>query len=146
MTMKLSMMRRLKISLDEVKMCVSKMKSNKATGPDTIPAEQYKASPTALEELHDVLLEIWTSEEIPDDFTLADMQMLYKKKCKDNRKNYRALGLLNHCYKVFAMVLLLRMVAFIDPRISNTQSGFQKDRDCRDNIYILISAILYLLD
>ena len=46
------------ISLDEVKMCVSKMKSNKATGPDTIPAEQYKASPTAVNELHDVLLEI----------------------------------------------------------------------------------------
>ena len=27
------------ISLDEVKMCVSKIKSNKATGPDTIAAE-----------------------------------------------------------------------------------------------------------
>ena len=74
------------------------------------------------------------------------MQMLYKKKCKDNRKNYRALGLLNHCYKVFAMVLLLRMMAFIDPRISDMQAGFRKDRGCRDNIYILISAILHLLD
>ena len=30
----------------------------------------------------------FTYEEIPDDFTLADMKMLYKKKCKDDRKNY----------------------------------------------------------
>ena len=134
------------ISLEEVKTCVGKMKSRKATGPDAIPVEQYKASPSAVSELHNVLQEIWVTEEIPDEFTLADMQMLYKKKNKDDRKNYRALGLLNHCYKIFAMVLLLRMLPFIEPRISDMQSGFRKDRGCRDNIFILTSAIQHLLD
>ena len=134
------------ISLEEVTACVSKMKSGKATGPDEIPVEQYKASPAAVYELHDVLQEIWTTEEIPDEFTLADMQMLYKKKSKDDRKNYRALGLLNHCYKVFAMVLLMRMLPFIEPRISDMQAGFRKDRGCRDNIFILTSTIQHLLD
>merc|ERR1712048_1308817 len=38
------------------------------------------------------------------------------------------------------------MMAFIDPRISDMQAGFRKDRGCRDNIFILISAILHLLD
>ena len=53
---------------------------------------------------------------------------------------------MNHCYKIFAMVLLLRMMAFIDPRISDMQAGFRKYRGCRDNIFILRSAILHLLD
>ena len=74
----------------------------------------------------------WVTEEIPDEFTLADMQMLYKKKNKDDRKNYRALGLLNHCYKVFTMVLLLRMLSFIEPRISDMQSGFRKDTEAAE--------------
>ena len=59
-------------AVDEARKSDRELESKKATGPDTIPAGQYKASPTALEELHDVLLDIWTSEEIPDDFTLAD--------------------------------------------------------------------------
>ena len=42
-----------------------------------------------------------------DELTLGDMQMHYKKKCRNKRTNYRALGLLNHSYKVFAMTLLM---------------------------------------
>ena len=38
---------------------------------------------------------------------LAEMLMFYKKKCKNDRKNYRALGLLNHAYKVLSMLLLV---------------------------------------
>ena len=72
------------ISLEEVKTCVGKMKSGKATGPDAIPVEQYKASPSAVSELHNVLQEIWVTAEILDEFTLADIQMLYKKKNKDD--------------------------------------------------------------
>ena len=118
------------ISLEEVKTCVGKMKSSKATGPDEITVEQYKASPSTVSELHNVLQEIWITEEIPDEFTLADIRMLYKKKNKDDRKNYRALGLLNHCYKIFAMVLLLQMLSFIELRNSDIQSGFRKHRGC----------------
>ena len=84
------------ITLEEVKACIKNMKPNKSPGPDSIPAEQLKASETATKELHHLLSTIWIQEEAPDDFVLADMLMNCKKKNKDDCGNYRALGLLNY--------------------------------------------------
>ena len=103
------------IELAKVAACVAKLKPCKAAGPDGIPVEQYKTSDTAVSELHSLLSDIFETESIPDDFVLADMMMTYKKKCQNDRANYRALGLLNHTYKVFATILLLRMLPYIAP-------------------------------
>ena len=66
------------ITLEEVQACVKRIKSNKSPGPDTIPAEQLKASEVAMSELHHLLSAIWTQEVIPNDFALGDMLMHYK--------------------------------------------------------------------
>ena len=80
-----------------------------------------------------------------DDLVLGDMMMIYKKKSKDLRTNYRALGLLNHSYKTFSIVLLQMIVPYIEPNLSDMQAGFRKGRRCRDNILILTMAIHHLL-
>ena len=134
------------ITLEEVKASVKKLNSGKACGPDALQIEQFKASELATTELHQLLLGIWTEEVMPKDFVLADMLMHYKKKCKNNRSNYRALGLLNHCYKALATVLLMRILPFISPKISDMQAGFRKSRGCRDNILILVMTIQHLLE
>ena len=122
------------------------MKPNKSPGPDSIPAEQLKASNSAAAELHHLLLIMWSQEVIPDDFVLADMLMHYKKKNKDDRSNYRALGILNHSYKILAMVILLRILPYITPLLSDTQADFRKGRGCRDNLVILTQLIEKLLE
>ena len=134
------------LSFEEVKVCVNRLRSNKACGPDSIPVEQYKYSEAATEELYNVLLSIWQDEIIPENFALGDMMMHYKKKKTDDRRNYRALGLLNHAYKIFAKALLERMLPFITPQISDMQAGFRKERGARDNILILVTAIRHLLE
>ena len=134
------------ITREEVDLCVSKLKTGKACGPDQIPVEQFKSSEHAVNELHHVIMKIYESEEIPNEFVLADMLMHHKKKSKDERANYRALGLLNHGYKVFAMTLLIRISPYIMPKLSDTQAGFRKERGCRDNILILITVIQHLLE
>ena len=73
------------------------------------------------------------------------MLMFYKKKCKNDRKNYRALGLLNHAYKVLSMLLLMYILPFITPKLSEMQAGFRKGRGCRDNILILVMTVHHLL-
>ena len=130
----------------EIESCIKTLKKGKATGPDDIPIEQYKASETATTELLYLIQSIWREEVMPEDFVLAEMMMHYKKKSKDNRSNYRALALLNHTYKIFAMVLLIRMVPYIDPKLSDMQAGFRKSRGCRDNILILVMTINHLLE
>ena len=134
------------ITLEEVQTCVKNLKSNKSSGPDSIPVEQYKSSETAVAELHQLLATIYSEEDFPEEFVLADMLMHYKKKCKDDRANYRALGLLNHSYKIFAMILLMRIMPYITPQLSDMQSGFRKGRGCRDNILMLTMIIQKLLE
>ena len=133
------------ITMAEVKECVKKLKSGKAPGPDTIPVEQYKASPEATAELHELISSIHDTESLPDEFAFGDILLFYKKKSKDDRKNYRVLGLLNHAYKIFAMIILLRILPYITPLLSDMQAGFRKNRGCRDNITILVTVINHLL-
>ena len=114
------------LTLEEVEDCVKSLKSNKACGPDNISVEQYKSSDAAIEELFDVLLSIWQEETIPEDFTLGDMMMHYKKKSSDDRSNYRALGLLNHAYKYLLKLSLKEFFHSLLPRYRICKQGFAK--------------------
>ena len=122
------------ISFEEVTNAVKCLKKNKACGPDGVPIEQYKSSEVACKELLNLFEQVWIDEQIPENLVLGEMLMLYKKKCKDDRSNYRALGLLNHGYKILAVILLRRIVIYIDPKLSEMQSGFRAGRGCHDNI------------
>ena len=132
------------ISLEETKACLNKTKLGKAPGPDGNPAEVFRNN-TSIQELNHLLQRIFDTEDIPPDFVLGEMLNFYKKKDKNNRANYRALGLLNHAYKVFSRILLKRIVPYIDPKLSDMQAGFREARGCRDNILILTMAIRHLL-
>ena len=132
------------LSLEETEACLKLTKSGKAPGPDEIPAELLR-NKTAINELHYLLQLVFETEDIPPDFVLGEMLNFYKKKDKNNRSNYRALGLLNHAYKIFSRILLMRMTPYIDPKLSDMQAGFRAARGCRDNILILTLAIQHLL-
>ena len=43
------------------------------------------------------------------------------------------------------MLLLQRIVPYIEPRLSDMQAGFRKGRGCRDNLLILTMAIHHML-
>ena len=93
----------------------------------TIQEQLYRVQWTTLIDIHGVVRRQYSGEE---------MLVFYKKKRKNNRGNYRVLGLLNHSYKVFSMVLLLRIIPYIDPKLSQMQAGIRKNRGCRDNVLI----------
>ena len=111
-----------------------------------MPIEQFQRSDTACAALHEVIASIFDTEDVPEELVTGDMLMLYKKSLKDKRSNYRALGLLNHSYKTFSRVLLMRIIPFIEPKLSDMQAGFRCGRGCRDNILILTMAIHHLLE
>ena len=68
--------------------------------------------------------------------------MLYKNKGSHNDcSKYRALGLLNHAYKIMSVVLLRRLVEECKDFFSEFQAGFRKNRGCRDNLLLL--RVLY---
>ena len=63
----------------------------------------------------------------------------------NDRAKYRALRFLKHSYKVFFIVLLTRIVPYIEPRMSDMQAGFRSGRGCRDSILIFMMPFQRLL-
>ena len=94
------------------------MKLHKAVGSDGVPAEQvWKNSALAKQELFFFLKNVWEKECVPKTLVLCAFVMLYKKKGSSDdctSTKYRALGLLNHAYKIMTICLLNRMVKETD--------------------------------
>ena len=93
----------------------------------SIPAEIYKAAgPNALEAFHDVLQSIWEEERMPDDFRDALIFSLYKNKgSKSGCGNYRGISLLSIAGKIFARVILNRLIAVSEQNLPEAQCGFR---------------------
>ena len=53
------------ITREEFENAVSRMKNSKSTGPDEIPAEVWKHSTVAKEDLFQFLQSIWRKEKVP---------------------------------------------------------------------------------
>ena len=117
---------------------VSRMKNGKATGPDSIPAEVFKNSTLAKHELFFFLRQVWRHECVPKNLVLCMFVMIHKRKgSSDDPSCYRAIGLLNHAYKILSICLLKRIVAETGDFLSDWQAGFRPERGCRDNILLL---------
>ena len=124
---------------DEAVKC---MKNGKATGADGIPSEVWKHSAVARDALYAFLRKVWSKEEVPKNLAVCIFIMLYKKKGSHNDcSKYRAIGLLNHAYKIMSVVLLRRLVEECKGFFSEWQAGFRAKRGCRDNLLLL--RVLY---
>ena len=88
------------------------MKKGKATGPDGIPAEVWQQSKVAQQTLFLFLRRVWREECVPDELVLCVFVLIFKRKgSRDDCSKYRAIGLLNHSYKILSVCLLKRIVA-----------------------------------
>ena len=122
------------ITRKEFDAAVKRLKSNKATGPDGIPAEAIKFCPEIQEELFHLLNFIWTHECLPANLARAEFKMLFKGKgSPDDPSKYRCIGLLNHAYKLLAHIILARLLIPSEGYLKDWQAGFRANRGCRDN-------------
>ena len=118
------------------------MRKGKATGPDNIPSEVWQNSTVAQEALFEFLKEVWRKERVPAELALGIFVMIYKNKGSQNDcSKYRAIGLLNHAYKILSVILLRRLERECAKFFSDWQVGFRRGRGCRDNILLL--RVLY---
>ena len=117
------------ISSIEIRQVVSKLKTNKAAGPDGATTEFFKwLNDDNLEIFTKCLHVFWAEQRVPDSFTQAHVCCLHKKGAHDNPENYRPISLLNTCYKVFAGVIQVRLASILENYIGDTQYGFRSKR------------------
>ena len=113
------------------------MKDGKAAGPESIPAEllKYGGECTA-GLLHGFVAEAWRTGEVSQQWKDSNIVSIYKN--KGDRAicgNSRGISLLSSGGKVFARVLLARLIDKISSRVlPESQCGFQRDRSILDMI------------
>lgn len=125
-------------SVSELKTACERLKSNKAPGPDGIPAEILKAVVTANSEY---LLEVYnalvTNAIFPKRWKIAKLVLLKKAdKPQKSPSSYRPICLLDAEGKLYEQLILARLNGEIERTggLSNNQYGFRKGRQTTDAV------------
>ena len=123
--------------MDELTKAIKQINSGLASGKDGIPAEIYKATgPRAMEVFLDIIQSIWDQEKMPEDFRDALIVALYKNKgSKVDCGNYRGISLLSIAGKIFARIILNRLIAVSEANLPEAQCGFRPGRSNLDMIF-----------
>ena len=138
------------ISLKELSLAIQALRANKAAGPDSHPLEYWRAvvdKPGPEVEagaawLLDLCNKAWLLKSIPEDWHSQRVALIFKKGDPAECGNYRPICLLNAAYKIFAMILLKRLLgAGADARVSPAQFGFRRNRGTEDALHCARRAI-----
>ena len=126
-----------KISMDEVRSAIKKMKNNKAAGPSGVVAEMLKAAGDAgIIWVTELCNRIVQEGKIPDDWCKSWMVNVYKGKGDALEcGSYRGIKLLDHVLKVFERVMEVRVRRIV--KIDEMQFGFMAGRGTTDAIFIV---------
>lgn len=132
------------ITLEEINFALSRLKNNKAAGPDGIPNECFKNLPPNWTHYLQNMFNVFLSQEtIPDDWCNSLIKLMYKKGSTNDPNNYRPIALENECLKFFAFVLKNRLYGLVEKLnlLPEEQCGFREKRSCIDNIFIAKSVV-----
>ena len=136
-----SVMLEPKITSEEIRKCIQKMKNKTAAGPDQLKPELYKA----LSE-NDACLQIMTvcfQEELnkdskPEEWKISRTKMI-PKTTKPTPKDLRPIALTNISYKLYMSLLKEKLEQFLakTEEAIESQAGFTKGGRIEDNLLIL---------
>ena len=121
---------------EEVNQAIAQMNNGKSPGMDAIPAEVLKYGGDRLKELvFEVISHVW-DDSAPQDWRDAILESLFKKGEKSDCGNFRGISLLSIVGKVFARLLLNRLISSIaDDVLPESQCGFRARRGTSDMIF-----------
>ena len=124
-----------RISKEEIKRAIKKLKLGKAPGIDNIPSDVLKADIGATTDvLYSVLNEIWDKEEISTEWKTGMLVTISKKVNLTECKNWRGIMLLSVPSKILCRIILDRMQETVDKKLRKEQAVFRKNKSCTNHI------------
>ena len=124
----------------ELRKTLKKLHKGKASKPNDIPVEVFQAmaeEPGQLHWLLDICNDVWEQKTLPEEWSTADVRLLFKKGDPANCDNYRPLSLQCVALKVFSTMLKERLVeAGVESRLWKSQFGFRPGCSTEHAIYI----------
>jgi len=128
----------LEPSAFEVKVPTAKLKRHKSPGTDQIPAELIKAGGrTICSEIHTLIISIWNTEKLADNWKESIIVPIYKKGDKADCSNYRGISLLPTKYKISSNILLSRSVPYAEEITGDHESGFRPNGSNTDHTFCI---------
>ena len=86
---------------DMAAVIIRDMPNWKAMGPDSLPAELLKIDhPEFIRYFHNVLVNVWRTGDVPQQWKDATIKFLHKKKDHSDCNNYRGISLVAHSGKI----------------------------------------------
>ena len=120
------------------------MANGKAMGPDELPAELLKlgfsdSSHEIFLAFHDIIVAVWMTGEVPQEWKDATIKVLHKKKDRAECSNYRGLSLVAHAGKVPLKIVANRLGDFCEEAgiLPEGQCGFRPQRSTTDMMFVV---------
>jgi len=139
----------LKIRDDGVQKLLTKLKPNKASGPDTIPARILKELAT---ELAPALSMFFTQSlhtgTLPSDWTKAYISPVFKKNNRHLPENYRPVSLTSICCKVMEHIIVKHIANHVDKYsiLTKFQHEFRQARSRETQLITTLHDMMYHWD
>ena len=131
-----------KISVDELKMGLKKLKNKKAAGPDQLKPELYKSlldSAKCMEVLVNCYNKVLEENTVPIEWKQTKTIMI-PKNSKPSAKDLRPIALANISYKIFMSTAVKNKIEEhlkVNDQVKEVQSGFTKGGRVENNLFIL---------
>ncbi|XP_066965949.1 uncharacterized protein [Macrobrachium rosenbergii] len=119
----------MRFSKQEVLDALKKMKNGKATGPDMIPVEAWKAlGDEGVDILYDLMIKILEQEKIPNEWHGSILIPIFKGRGDVQEcGNYRGIKLMSHTLKILERMIDARLREEVE--IGIKQMGFMKEEE-----------------
>ena len=102
---------------------------------DGIPVELFQIlKDDAVKVLHSICLQIWRTQQWPQDWKRSVFIPVPKKSNAKECSNYCTIALISHTSKVKLKILQTRLQQYINHELSDVQAGFRRGRGTRDQI------------
>lgn len=128
------------ITLGEVEEAIKKLKRRKAYGVDSIAGEFIRAlDGEGVGKVKEELNAILERGRVPEDWKVANVELLYKKGDKDEVSNYRPIAVTSVLGKLLSKIMQARYAAAAEQTniAGETQYGFRRNRSVDDCILTL---------
>ena len=130
--------------VSETKKALKFMANGKAMGPDELPAELLKlglsdSSHEILLAFHDIIVAVWMTGKVPQEWKDATIKVLHKKKDRTECSNYRGLSLVAHACKVLLKIVANRLGEFCEEAgiLPEEQCGFRPQCSTTDMMFVV---------
>lgn len=126
-------------SFQEFHQAIKRLKNGKASGSDNLPAEVFKyGGPNIKNRLFELVLQIWETENIPQEWKDANLCKLYKGKGRmSDCGSYRGIALLSAAGKVLSHIINGRLNQLAENYLPESQCGFRPFRGTVDAIFVV---------